>query len=87
MTRDGLSNLKFELLDKRPILIDGKILPNSFHYVVDIGRPETADPVSSSAGCLDPGQPRIFPFVPGPLERDPEKWIPVFIKDHAPPIS
>ena len=27
MTRDGLSNLKFELLDKRPISIDGKILP------------------------------------------------------------
>ena len=54
MTTDGLSNLKFGLLDKRPILIDGKILPNSFHYVVDIGRPETAEPDPSSADRLDP---------------------------------
>lgn len=54
MTRDGLSNLKFELLDKRPISIDGKILPDSFHYVVDIGRPETAEPGPSSADRLDP---------------------------------
>ena len=44
MTTDGLWNLKFELLDKRPISIDGKTLPHSFHYVVDIGRPETAEP-------------------------------------------
>jgi glycosyl transferase family 7 (putative galactosyltransferase) len=54
MTRDGLSNLKFELLDKRPISIDGKILPDSFHYVVDIGRPETAEPGPSPADRLDP---------------------------------
>jgi N-terminal region of glycosyl transferase group 7/N-terminal domain of galactosyltransferase len=54
MTTDGLSNLKFELLDKRPISIDGKILPDSFHYVVDIGRPETAELDPSSADRLDP---------------------------------
>ena len=54
MTTDGLSNLKFELLDKRPISIDGKTLPHSFHYVVDIGRSETAEPAQSSADRLDP---------------------------------
>jgi len=40
MLSDGLSNLKFELLDKRPIAVDGQILPHSFHYLVDIGQPE-----------------------------------------------
>ena len=43
MTADGLSNLKFELIEKRPITVDGRILPGSFHYIVDIGQPETAE--------------------------------------------
>jgi len=40
MLSDGLSNLKFDLLDKRPIAVDGQVLPHSFHYLVDIGQPE-----------------------------------------------
>ncbi len=40
MLSDGLSSLKFELCDKRPIAVDGKVLPDSFHYLVEIGKPE-----------------------------------------------
>jgi hypothetical protein len=40
MRKDGLSSLKFKLVEKRPISIAGHMLPNSFHYVVDLGQPE-----------------------------------------------
>lgn len=42
MRKDGLSNLKFKLVEKRPISVAGQPLPNSFHYVVDLGGPEAA---------------------------------------------
>ena len=40
MTKDGLSNLEFKTLQRTPIrLKDNTELPNSFHYLVDIGEP------------------------------------------------
>ena len=46
---DGLSNLKFELLEKRPIMVDGQVLPHSFHYLVDIGQPKPDESVLAVA--------------------------------------
>jgi len=44
MQTDGLSDLNFELLDKRPIVVDGHAVPDSFHYLVDIGEPDGGQP-------------------------------------------
>jgi hypothetical protein len=44
MRSDGLSSLQFKLHEKRPISINGQNLPDSFHYLVEIGEPEMAAP-------------------------------------------
>jgi glycosyl transferase family 7 (putative galactosyltransferase) len=44
LPKDGLSTLTFKLLEKRPIVLDGKPLPRSFHYIVDVGKPAAIDP-------------------------------------------
>jgi len=55
MTTDGLSSLNFELLDKRPVIVDGQAMPNSFHYLVDIGgrnaRQASSPAEAESAAC------------------------------------
>ncbi|MGH6790621.1 MAG: galactosyltransferase-related protein [Pseudolabrys sp.] len=39
---DGLRTLKYSVVDKKPLIVGRQPLPNSFHYVVDIGAPEPA---------------------------------------------
>ena len=39
---DGLSTLEFTLIEKKALRIGQQILPNSYHYVADIGKPENA---------------------------------------------
>jgi xylosylprotein 4-beta-galactosyltransferase len=39
---DGLRTLKYSVIDKKPLTAAGQPLPNSYHYIVDIGRPENA---------------------------------------------
>jgi hypothetical protein len=41
MDEDGLQNLKFETIRRVPISLNGDELPNAFHYLVDIGTPES----------------------------------------------
>jgi hypothetical protein len=51
---DGLSNLKFDLMGKRPLTLNEQPLPGSFHYVVDIGQPEALEselPVPNSGAA------------------------------------
>jgi len=39
--RDGLSTLKFRVLEKKPLALTGvPALANVFHYLVDLGEPE-----------------------------------------------
>ena len=37
---DGLTTSDFKLLRKSPISLKGEVVPNAFHYLVDIGGPE-----------------------------------------------
>jgi len=37
---DGMSTLKYSVVDKKPLSVAGQAFPNSYHYTVDIGRPE-----------------------------------------------
>jgi hypothetical protein len=37
MAREGLSDLEFKTLSTRPLTMDGKAVPGSVHYFVDIG--------------------------------------------------
>jgi hypothetical protein len=38
---DGVSTLKFKLLEKKPLVAGGQLARDSFHYIVDIGAPDT----------------------------------------------
>jgi hypothetical protein len=38
---DGVSTLKFKLLEKKPLAAGGQPVRDSFHYIVDIGAPDT----------------------------------------------
>lgn len=41
MQQDGASTLKFRLLEKKPLTLPNlPVLPNFFHYLVDLGEPE-----------------------------------------------
>jgi hypothetical protein len=41
MARDGLSSLKYKMVDRVQMRLNGKIVPGAFRHVVDIGEPET----------------------------------------------
>lgn len=43
IAEDGVDKLDFRLVEKKPLTSGGQAVPNAWHYIVDIGEPESGE--------------------------------------------
>ena len=64
LSAEGLSDLEFKALSTQPLILDGKAIPGSFHYFVDIGSAPNTLPIAGSQRSVTSSGPKDAPEPP-----------------------